>query len=327
MKDDDYHLDRETRRRLEQRRTARLEQSRRLARRRRNTVIIVLSCAAVAIAVVVLFAGPLKGVIHSEGKASGKTSNGNTSKAVKPSATRAASTAPGTPVHVEKRSDTTPPAVGIVIDDVGNTTDKLPLWQAIDAPLCFAVMPYPPLSEQLAAQLFQSGYVIMMHVPTDNAPPKSFSGKGQLATGMDRATAFATLDSDLKTVPHAMGTNNHQGGRGCDQLDLMTYEVEWAKSRGMFVVDSNSSVSSKVTQACKALGLPKRRNQVFIDHDNNPDYIRKAMRELAGLARQNGTAIGICHWHRPNTAAVVGEMINTLKAEGIHFAFARDITN
>jgi hypothetical protein len=123
------------------------------------------------------------------------------------------------------------------------------------------------------------------------------------------------------------GMNNHQGGRGCDQLDLMTYEVEWAKSKGLFVVDSNSSVSSKVSQACVALGLPRRKNLVFIDHQNEPDYIRGAMRELAGLARKNGTAIGICHWHRPNTAAVVGEMINTLKAEGIHFAFARDISD
>jgi len=92
-------------------------------------------------------------------------------------------------------------------------------------------------------------------------------------------------------------------------------------------VDSKSSVSSKVTKACLALGLPERNNEVFIDHQNEPDYIRGAMRELAGLARKNGTAIGICHWHRPNTATVVGEMIQTLKAEGIHFAFARDITD
>jgi len=54
---------------------------------------------------------------------------------------------------------------------------------------------------------------------------------------------------------------------------------------------------------------------------------RKAMRELAGLARKNGYAIGICHYHRPNTATVVGEMITALKAEGIHFAFARDIND
>jgi len=214
-----------------------------------------------------------------------------------------------------------------VIDDTGNIRDRLPYWTAIDAPLTFAVMPYPPLSKELADKLYLNGYDIFMHTPTDNMPPNSFAGTGQLATGMSRQTVFQTLDKDILNVPHAIGMNNHMGGRGCDQLDLMTYEVEWAKSKGLVVVDSASSVASKVTKACLALGLPKRLNEVFIDHQNEPDYIRKAMRELASYAKKNGTAIGICHWHRPNTATVVGEMIKTLRAEGINFAFAKDITD
>jgi polysaccharide deacetylase 2 family uncharacterized protein YibQ len=73
--------------------------------------------------------------------------------------------------------------------------------------------------------------------------------------------------------------------------------------------------------------MGKKRNQVFIDHQNDPEYIRSAMHELADIAREDGYAIGICHWHRPNTASTVGEMVKELKSEGIHFAFARDINN
>ena len=331
MKDDDSghpEFSKTETRRIQERRAYRLAERRRRARRNR-TITIAVAVAVIVLAIVLSPVGPLKGVLYS--KSGGKKETVAASD--KESATSARkvksskSTAPAVPVRVEKKSNTTPPAIGIVVDDTGNVTDKLPLWTAIDAPLCYAVMPYPPLSQQLAEQLFNSGYVIMMHVPTDNAPPNSFAGTGQLATGMDRATVFSTLDTDVSKVPHTTGMNNHMGGRGCDQLDLMTYEVEWAKSKGLFVVDSKSSVSSKVTKACLALGLPERNNEVFIDHQNEPDYIRGAMRELAGLARKNGTAIGICHWHRPNTATVVGEMIQTLKAEGIHFAFARDITD
>ncbi len=314
------------RRRLQQRRASRLEERRRRARRNRA---IAIASAVVIIVVAVLLSpwGPLKGALYgSKNEKKAKAGEG-TSKTSTAQTKEVKSTAPKAPAHVEKKSITKPPAVAIVVDDVGNITDKLPMWTSIDAAISFAVMPYPPLSQQLAEQLYQSGYVIMMHVPTDNHPPNSFSGRGQLATGMDRATVFATLDSDAQAVPRMSGMNNHQGGRGCDQLDLMTYEVEWAKSKGYFVVDSNSSVNSQVTPACLALGLPKRKNQVFIDHQNEPDYIRGAMRELAGIARKNGTAIGICHWHRPNTAAVVSEMVTVLKAEGINFAFARDISN
>lgn len=328
MKDDEYReFNKQDGTRVQQRRAYRLAERRRRARRNR-TIAIIVAVLIIVVAIVLSPVGPLKGALYSKSsakKTAVKAADQKDSKST--TAKTAKSTTPAVPVHVEKKSNTTPPTIGIVVDDTGNVTDKLPLWTAIDAPLCFAVMPYPPLSQQLAEQLWQAGYVVMMHVPTDNAPPNSFSGTGQLATGMDRATVFSTLDSDITKVPHATGMNNHQGGRGCDQLDLMTYEVEWAKSKGLFVVDSNSSVSSKVTPACLALGLPKRLSEVFIDHQNEPDYIRGAMRELAGLARKNGTAIGICHWHRPNTATVVGEMIQTLKAEGIHFAFARDITD
>ena len=326
--DSDYGYNRDEATRLTEKRAYRLAERRRRASRNRN-ITIAAAVLVIVLAILLSPVGPLKGALYNTSSAKKQAVNAASRSQVKRVNTvkTAKSTAPSVPVHQEKKSDPTPPAVGIVIDDTGNVTDKLPLWTAIDAPLSFSVMPYPPLCQQLAEQLWQSGYVIMMHIPTDNMPPNTFAGTGQLATGMDRATVFSTLASDVAKIPHVTGINNHMGGRGCDQLDLMTYEVEWAKSKGLFVVDSKSSVSSKVTKACLALGLPERNNLVFIDHQNEPDYIRGAMRQLADLARKNGTAIGICHWHRPNTATTVGEMIKTLKAEGIHFAFARDITD
>lgn len=226
-----------------------------------------------------------------------------------------------------KRSVATAPAVAIVVDDVSNTREPLPKWTAIDAPISFAVMPYSALTTELAWALHQSGYEIMMHIPTQNAPPSPFSGKGQLSVVMDRAAVFSQLDADIANIPYVGGINNHQGGLGCDDPGLMTSMCQWASSKGLYIVDSNSSNNSKVTQATLALGQPERKNQVFIDHQNDPNYIRSAMRELADLARKNGTAIGICHWHRPNTPTVVGEMVIELKKAGINFAFVKDITN
>lgn len=228
---------------------------------------------------------------------------------------------------VEKKSDTRAPSVAIVVDDVGFDATKLPQWLAIDAPISFAVVPYCVLSAGLSDQLYDAGYLIMMHIPTENMPPSTYSGKGQLSCGMDSSTVFQTLDADLATVPNVSGINNHQGGQGCADLQLMTYECEWAMSKGFYVVDSNSTYDSKVAQAAVPLGLGHKLNEVFIDHQNDPDYIRSAMRKLADLATKNGYAIGICHFNRPNTAAVVGEMVKVLKEEGIHFAFARDIDN
>jgi hypothetical protein len=259
--------------------------------------------------------------------ASDQEATENQAKAVAGAETGKVTEPPPKTERVEKESDPTAPTIAIVVDDTGLSTENLNQWLAIDAPITFSTLPYCAATSELAEGLYQAGFRIMMHIPTENNPPNSFSGKGQLAVGMDRATVFSTLDADLATVPHVVGINNHQGGRGCNDLQLMTYECQWAQERGLFVVDSDSSTSSKVTKAAASLGMPRRLNQLFIDHDNNPDYIRKIMRQVADIARRNGTAIGICHFHRPNTPRIVGEMIQTLEGEGIHFAFVQDIHN
>ena len=277
-------------------------------------------------AVAVLFGpwGPYRDLIFSHENVPEKHLDTGSKKVVH-HASEARRTTPGE--RVEKRSDARPPSVAIVVDDVGNVESKLAEWTKIDAPLSFSVMPYPPLSVTLADRLYQAGYVVMMHIPTENQPPDSFAGEGQLSTNMNRQDVFITLDADLSKVPDVSGINNHQGGKGCNDLQLMTFECEWAKEHGFFVVDSKSSTDSMVSNAAVQLGMSRKMNQVFIDHQNDPEYIRSAMRELADIARKDGYAIGICHWHRPNTASTVGEMVKKLRAKGVHFAFARDINN
>lgn len=324
---------------------ARIRRHRELERNLRKRRERALTACAVVLVVAALALlspwGPLSGVFFSESKDNGsaaadmseepvdlQTAPESTALGLRPGAALPYSWVDlRLPEREEKKSVVTPPTVAIVVDDVGNTSEPLAKWTTIDAPISFAVFPYPPLSRDLAWALHQSGYAIMMHIPTQNAPPNSFSGSGQLEKGMDRAAVFSRLDSDVSCIPYVAGINNHQGGLGCDDMALMYSMCEWAKQRSFYVVDSNSSVNSRVTEANLKLGGPKRRNQVFIDHQNDPEYIRGAMRELAGLARENGTAIGICHWHRPNTATVVGEMVRELEKEGINFAFAKDITN
>ena len=286
-----------------------------MMRRRRRRLIPLVVIAVLTLAII-LFSpwGLLKGSLYSRG---------NTESTQEEDAREEQAQAG----PVEKKSDTSPPSIAIVVDDVGLDETNLPQWLAIDAPLSFAVMPYCVISAGLSDQLYDAGFLIMMHIPTENTPPNTYSADGQLSCGMDSSTVSGTLDADLATVPNVSGINNHQGGQGCADLQLMTYECEWARSKGFYVVDSNSAVNSKVAQAAVSLGLGHKRNEVFIDHQNDPEYIRSAMRKLADLATKNGYAIGICHFHRPNTPAVVGEMVKVLKEEGIHFAFARDINN
>jgi polysaccharide deacetylase 2 family uncharacterized protein YibQ len=293
----------------------------RMLRRRRRVYLGLAVTALIVVGVLFSPIGPFSSLLFPQ---AGAVSQGGQITPQQPEHNAQAAAAAGSS-PVEKKSDSTEPTIAIVVDDTGAAAQNLDKWLEIDAPLTFSVLPFYSATKDLAETLYQAGYRIMMHIPTENDPPHSFSGNGQLATAMDRATVFNTLDGDLADIPHVTGINNHQGGKGCNDLALMTHECEWAQQNGLFVVDSDSSTASKVTKAAASLGMPRRLNQLFIDHQNEADYIRKAMRQLADIARRNGTAIGICHFHRPNTPTIVGEMIQTLRSEGIHFAFVQDV--
>lgn len=229
--------------------------------------------------------------------------------------------------RVEKTSDTGQPTIGLIVDDVGESTEYLDNWLAIDAPLTFSILPRTAHSQELAEQLYEAGYRIMLNIPTESQQPHPYAGKGQISMGVDRGTLLRTLDDNLATVPHASGINNHEGQAACTDLQLMLWQCEWAKANKLFVVDSRTTKNSMVSTAAEALGLDRKYNQVFIDEYNRPDYIRSAMGQLASLARANGVAIGICNFPRSNTATIVRESILELQAQGIHFAFVQDLRN
>lgn len=306
----------------------------RLRGRRRARELLLLSTLVATITIIILFCpmGPFGHLIfpgsppsdqNDPARTAGDGGHGATVHAEQEIVPELTSKNP----RVEKASNPTAPTVAIVVDDTAQSDKHLSEWLAIDAPLTFSALPYCEAASEVANRLYAAGFRIMLHIPTENDPPNSFSGTGQLATGMDRVTVFATLDGDLAQVPYATGINNHQGGRGCNDLTLMTYQCEWAAEHGLFAMDSDSSTDSQVTKAMASLGMPRRENQVFVDHDNSPQSICSAMRQLADIARSDGVSIGICHFARPNTARTVGEMIRTLQAEGIHFAFVQDVGN
>jgi polysaccharide deacetylase 2 family uncharacterized protein YibQ len=229
--------------------------------------------------------------------------------------------------RVEKASNPVPPTIALVVDDAGETTSGLERWLSVEAPLTFSIKPKCKHSQDVAERLYASGYRIMMHVPTENYEPHAYADEGQITSSMDRETVWQTLDQNLESVPHASGLDNHDGEKGCGDLQLMVWECEWARDRGLFVVDSRNFSRSQVSQAAVGVGLEKKCNQVFIDIHDDPDFIRSALRQLAELARQNGVSIGACTFGRRHTPSVLAELIPQLEGEGIHFAFVEEVHN
>jgi polysaccharide deacetylase 2 family uncharacterized protein YibQ len=125
-------------------------------------------------------------------------------------------------------------------------------------------------------------------------------------------------------VPHAVGVNNHMGSKFTAEADAMRPFLDWVQSTGLYFVDSGTTAQSVAYEEAHELGIPSAARTLFLDNADEPGQIRARFLELAESARQQGEAIGICHF-RPHTAVVLAEMLPQLNTMGIELVRASEL--
>jgi len=69
------------------------------------------------------------------------------------------------------------------------------------------------------------------------------------------------------------------------------------KKRNLFFIDSLTTSKSLCKPTARLLQLPFAQRDVFIDHFQEPDFIRKQIKLLIRIADKHGEAISIAHPH------------------------------
>src|SRR5690606_20176513 len=85
-----------------------------------------------------------------------------------------------------------------------------------------------------------------------------------------------------------------------------------------FFVDSFTTPATVGPAVARELSVPYAVNQVFLDHEDDEEHIRRQIQRLADLARERGAAVGIGHV-RPRTYQALMDMLPWLQAEGFEF--------
>ena len=97
--------------------------------------------------------------------------------------------------------------------------------------------------------------------------------------------------------------------KGEDQL----YQIfSILKKRGLFFVDSRTTAKTLCKPSARMFKVPFAQRDVFLDHRQQPEFIRKQIKELIEIARRQGEAVGIAHPHS-TTYTVLLEMLPELK--------------
>lgn len=207
------------------------------------------------------------------------------------------------------------PSVALIIDDMGYDKKIAQKFAQLDATLTFSILPYSPFQERIARIARSKGLEVMIHMPMEPVEyPHVDPGPGTLLTSMSPDELIDQLDQNLNTLPGVKGINNHMGSRLTSESTQMYQIFSILKKRGLFFIDSRTTAESLCKPSARLLQVPFAQRDVFIDHDQNPGFIRNQFKELIRIAKKNGEAVGIMHPHS-TTLKVLQEMIPDLKRQ------------
>ena len=115
-------------------------------------------------------------------------------------------------------------------------------------------------------------------------------------------------------MPNVAGVNNHMGSRLTAESTQMYQVFSVLKQHGLFFVDSRTTADSICEPSARLFQVPFAQRDVFIDHYQTPEFIKKQLNELVRIARLNGQAVGILHPHS-TTYRVLQEMLPALQKQ------------
>ncbi|MBU1862895.1 MAG: divergent polysaccharide deacetylase family protein [Candidatus Omnitrophica bacterium] len=203
-----------------------------------------------------------------------------------------------------------------VVDDVGYNKNHEDLLFSLPAQVVVSILPQLPFSRHFSREADRRGYDVMLHLPLEAEKDFLDPGPGAIRVSMIPEEIRRIIRENIATVPNAIGVNNHMGSKVTADDEAMEIIVSFFKERNFFFLDSITSQHTVVQQVADRVDVPYIKRNVFLDNNNDPQYIKQQIKQLIAYAKQHSFAIGIGHYRR-NTLRVLLEVIPQLEEEGV----------
>jgi polysaccharide deacetylase 2 family uncharacterized protein YibQ len=201
------------------------------------------------------------------------------------------------------------PTVSIIIDDIGYHRKLAEKLIRLDNKLTFSILPYAPHRKRILRFAEREGAETMLHLPMEpDEYPKANPGPGALLSTMSPDELIVQLKKHLAAVPSVKGVNNHMGSK-MTALSTQMYQIfSILKKRNLYFIDSRTSTESLCRPSARLLMLPFAQRDVFLDHVQDAEFIRKQLQKLIRIALTTGEAIGIGHPYRVTYEVLLDEL-------------------
>ncbi len=220
------------------------------------------------------------------------------------------------PIIVKRVAPEDPAYVVIIIDDMGINRKWSREMSKLSGPLTLSFLPY---AEDLQAQADYAKahhHHLMMHMPMEALGGKMAATPGLLRVNETQDDFLDGLYHNLNTFEGFYGINNHMGSRLTQDKTKMILVMDALKEQGLYFVDSRTIHDSVAADMAGMTGLPYLVRDVFLDHEDNPEYVRQSLQKVESLALKNGTAIAIGH-PKQATYDALKAWLPTLKEKNI----------
>ncbi len=216
-----------------------------------------------------------------------------------------------------------PAIVVLIIDDIGHHLEQGMRAVALPGKVNLAILPHTPGARILAERASAAGKEVILHAPMSNVHRKPL-GPGGLTLEMTEQDFRETLSLSLLATPHVRGVSNHMGSHLTGQRQPMVWLMQELAQRGLYFVDSRTSVNSVAASTAAEFQSPYLTRQVFLDNQASREAIASRFEELLDLASKKGLAVAIGHPY-DRTLDYLQETLPTLAARGYRLALVSEV--
>ncbi|MGB4106676.1 MAG: divergent polysaccharide deacetylase family protein [Alphaproteobacteria bacterium] len=213
------------------------------------------------------------------------------------------------------RHEGEPAKIVIIIDDMGMDRRRSHSVVELSGPLTLAFLPYAPKLEDLTQGAKDKGHELIIHMPMEPMDSSLNPGSIALRSGMSDADIDGMMDKAFASFNGYEGMNNHMGSRLTKDEKAMKRVMAKLKEHKLFFVDSKTIGSSVAAQMAEAAGIKHADRDVFLDHQDTPEFVRSALRQTERVASRKGYAIAIGH-PKDSTINALKEWLPGLKERG-----------
>jgi len=217
------------------------------------------------------------------------------------------------------------PMIALVIDDVGLSEPFVKAFMTLKKPLNAAFLPYGASNKGQMDRLRESGFEIMLHVPMMPHIPADLAPV-TLSPEMDKAEVQNDLNGMFERFAGAdiAGVNNHMGSLFTERTKGMGYFMEVLQQKKMFFLDSKTTSHSVGKEVAEKYGVPYITRDVFIDNQNDYDYILAQLKQVEKAAMRNGYAVAIGH-PKAQTFKALAFWLKDVENQGFQLVHVSDL--